>query len=350
MKQNWWKILGVMLWVYVLIAGFLVPLKPGVYDISPRSVRSGEPLSIKIEGYNTHFKKGDTGLVGYLKIDSVSGIEASSIEVLDERNMVANFDVPAAKMNESPFQKATLLLSNTEDGAFVYPDGITIDQRDAMNGPVTNVIELPYQQLNPMEGFNFPFRNILYETVRNTFFHVSLWFSMFILLIVSLVYSVKVLLNNNYQDDFKASAFTKVAILFGLLGLATGSIWARYTWGKFWTSDIKLNMSAIAMLIYLAYLILRSSIQDEDKRARVSAAFNIFAFIALIPLIFVIPRLTSSLHPGNGGNPALGGEDLDNTLRMVFYPAIIGLTLLGVWMAQLKYRFEIARKKWLLNG
>lgn len=350
MKQNWWKILGVLLWIYVLIAGFLVPLKPGVYDISPRSVKSGESIAIHIEGYNTNFKKGDMGLAGFLKIDSVSGIKASAIDIVDERNMVAKFDIPNQKIGESLFQKATLLLSNTEDGAFVYPDGITIDQREGASGLPTNVIALPYEQLNPKQGFNFPFRNILYETVRNTFFHVSLWFSMFILLIVSLVYSIKVLRNNNYQDDFKASAFTKVAILFGLLGLATGSIWARYTWGKFWTTDIKLNMSAIAMLIYLAYLILRSSIQDEDKRARVSAAFNIFAFVALIPLIFVIPRLTSSLHPGNGGNPALGGEDLDNTLRMVFYPAIIGLTLLGVWMAQLKYRFEIARKKWLLNG
>ncbi|HMP31223.1 MAG TPA: cytochrome c assembly protein, partial [Saprospiraceae bacterium] len=58
------------------------------------------------------------------------------------------------------------------------------------------------------------------------------------------------------------------------------------------------------------------------------------------PLIFVIPRLYDSLHPGNGGNPALGGEDLDNTLRMFFYPSIIGLILIGVWIATLKYRTD----------
>ncbi len=68
--------------------------------------------------------------------------------------------------------------------------------------------------------------------------------------------------------------------------------------------------------------------------------YNVFAFVALIPLIFVIPRLTDSLHPGAGGNPALGGEDLDNTMRMIFYPAIIGWTLLGAWMAQLNYRID----------
>ena len=78
-----------------------------------------------------------------------------------------------------------------------------------------------------------------------------------------------------------------------------------------------------------------------------SAAYNIFAFVAMIPLVFVIPRLTSSLHPGNGGNPALGGEDLDNTLRLVFYPAVLGMMCLGTWMASLYYR--VRRMKNLLS-
>jgi heme exporter protein C len=83
---------------------------------------------------------------------------------------------------------------------------------------------------------------------------------------------------------------------------------------------------------------LRGMHQDQDRRARFSAGFSIFAFTALIPLVFVIPRLTDSLHPGNGGNPALGGEDLDNTLRMFFYPSIIALTIIGLWMSQLMIR------------
>jgi heme exporter protein C len=68
--------------------------------------------------------------------------------------------------------------------------------------------------------------------------------------------------------------------------------------------------------------------------------YNIFAFGALVPLIYVVPRLTDSLHPGAGGNPAFGSEDLDNTMRMVFYPAILGWTLLGFWIASLAYRAE----------
>ena len=101
------------------------------------------------------------------------------------------------------------------------------------------------------------------------------------------------------------------------------------------------------MLIYLAYFILRGSFDEEERRGRIAAIYNIFAFAALIPLLFVIPRMTDSLHPGNGGNPGFGGEDLDNTMRMVFYPSIIGWTLLGVWLASLAYRYMKLREEWL---
>jgi heme exporter protein C len=141
-------------------------------------------------------------------------------------------------------------------------------------------------------------------------------------------------------------AFTMVGTLFGMLGIVTGSIWAKDTWGTYWTwEEVKLNMTAIALLIYLAYFVLRSSFDDYEKRARIAAVYNIFAFAALIPLIFVIPRLTDSLHPGNGGNPAMGGEDLDNTMRMVFYPAIIGWTLMGVWISQIVFRIYNLKEK-----
>jgi heme exporter protein C len=154
------------------------------------------------------------------------------------------------------------------------------------------------------------------------------------------VSSFRYLRRSREGDDLMAVAFTKVGVLFGLMGLTTGAIWATYTWGKPWSWDIKQNMTAIALLIYLAYFVLRSSFDDQEKKARLSAVYNLFAFSTLIPLLYVIPRLTDSLHPGSGGNPALGGEDLDNTMRMVFYPAIIGWTLLGWWLVELVYRLS----------
>ena len=68
--------------------------------------------------------------------------------------------------------------------------------------------------------------------------------------------------------------------------------------------------------------------------------YNIFAFSSLIPLLYIVPRMFASLHPGATGNPAFGSQDLDNTMRMVFYPSIIGFSLLGFWIAELRIRYR----------
>ena len=185
-----------------------------------------------------------------------------------------------------------------------------------------------------------PKLSILHETIRNLFFHVAIWFAMFILLIVSVIYSIKYLKTSDINTDIKASEFATMGIVFGLLGVATGSVWAKFTWGDWWVNDPKLNATTIALLIYLAYFVLRSSIEDGHQKGRISAVYNIFAFAAAVPLIFILPRLTDSLHPGNGGNPGFSAYDLDNNLRKVFYPAIIGWTLLGVWFASLRIRIK----------
>src|SRR6185369_8468231 len=98
---------------------------------------------------------------------------------------------------------------------------------------------------------------------------------------------------------------------------------------------------AIGILIYLAYFILRSSVTDEVKRARISAVYNIFAYVMLIVFVMILPRLTDSLHPGNGGNPAFGKYDLDNNMRMVFYPAVIGWILFSCWILNVRNRMAL---------
>lgn len=185
-----------------------------------------------------------------------------------------------------------------------------------------------------------PRLSILNETIRNLFFHVAIWFAMFILLIVSLIYSIKYLKSSTLKNDIIASEFATMGIVFGLLGITTGSVWARFTWGDWWVNDPKLNATTIALLVYLAYFVLRASIEDSHQKGRISAVYNIFAFAAAVPLIFILPRLTDSLHPGNGGNPGFSAYDLDNNLRKVFYPAVIGWTLMGVWFASLRIRIR----------
>ena len=147
----------------------------------------------------------------------------------------------------------------------------------------------------------------------------------------------------------RAVSYTSVGILFGILGLITGAIWAQYTWNKAWSWDIKQTMTAIVLLIYGAYFVLRISFEDSDQKARISAVYNIFAFASIIPLLYVIPRITESLHPGGQGNPAFSRGDLDNNVRMIFYPAIIGWILLGLWMAQLNFRMMKIKERLLEN-
>ncbi len=185
-----------------------------------------------------------------------------------------------------------------------------------------------------------PRLNILNETIRNQYFHVCMWFGMILLFIGSLVNAIKYLSSNSLKHDIRSEAYASIGILFGILGIVTGMLWARYTWGDYWSGDPKQNGAAISILIYAAYFVLRSSFEDEIQRARISSVYNIFAFFAMIPLLFILPRMTDSLHPGSGGNPGFNFYDLDSKLRMVFYPAVIGWTLYGVWIASIKIRFE----------
>lgn len=190
-----------------------------------------------------------------------------------------------------------------------------------------------------------PKQNILYETIRNLYFHVPMWFAMIVMMLVSLIYGIGYLSSNDIEKDTKSVIFANTGIVFAILGLITGMIWAQFTWGKFWTNDPKLNGTAITMLIYLAYFILRGSIEDHQKRARISAVYNIFAFVLMIVFIGVLPRLTDSLHPGNGGNPGFNQYDLDSDMRKVFYPAVLGWILVGTWISILKVKLKLVSDK-----
>lgn len=190
-----------------------------------------------------------------------------------------------------------------------------------------------------------PRLNILNESIRNLYFHVPMWFAMIASLLISAIFSIIYLSNGKAKSDIQAAEFANTGIVFGVLGLITGMVWARFTWGAYWSGDPKQNASAIGLLIYLAYFVLRGSFTDDQQRARISAIYNIFCFPALIALLFILPRLTDSLHPGNGGNPGFNSYDLDSRMRLIFYPAVLGFILLGVWISSLRVRIRMIRNR-----
>jgi heme exporter protein C len=193
--------------------------------------------------------------------------------------------------------------------------------------------------------FDVPRLNILNETVRALYFHVPMWFGMVLLFGFSVYYALQYLRNPTSNYDIRSVEFANVGLVFGILGMITGMLWANYTWGSPWHGDPKQNGAAIALLVYLAYFVLRSSIQNEEQKARLSAVYNIFAFAAMIPLIFIIPRLTSSMHPGSGGNPGFNMYDLDSKMRLVFYPAVLGWFLIGIWIVLLRVKMRELEEK-----
>jgi heme exporter protein C len=188
----------------------------------------------------------------------------------------------------------------------------------------------------------FEIQIMIQQTIRNLFYHVGMWFSMFTMLIVSFIFSLRYLRKFDRKEDIIAVEAVNVGIFFGFLGICTGMIWANFTWGAPWTKDPKLNGAAVGLVIYLAYTILRSSIEDVHKKAKVSAVYNIFAFVLWIVFVLVLPRITSGgLHPANKGEAnTIMPMNLSPSLRMVFYPAMIGWILLATWILTLRIRMR----------
>lgn len=182
------------------------------------------------------------------------------------------------------------------------------------------------------------------ETLRNIFYHVGMWFGMMAVMIFSFISSIRFLNKNNPIDDTKAAQSAQVGVLFGILGIVTGMVWAGFTWGQVWGNDPHLNGAALTILMYFAYFILRSSIDDEEKRGRVAAVYNIFAFVMMVVFVGILPRMAKTgLHPGTAeGNPIV---DIDPTMRLIFYPALIGWIILALWIANVKSRYKCLKNE-----
>jgi heme exporter protein C len=145
--------------------------------------------------------------------------------------------------------------------------------------------------------------------------------------------------------DIKAESAARVGVVFGICGLMTGSLWARFTWGTWWTfAEPKMNLAALALVIYSAYFVLRSAFDDEEKRAKISAVYNIFGMTTIPFLLYVVPRQLTSLHPGADGNPAFS-EITAAELRYILYPAMIGFIAVAFWIYDIVHRYKTVQSR-----
>lgn len=346
LRQWWWKVLCIPLLCYALIAGMRTPLGPGIVEVSPSSFSRGSTPSLDIVCYNTHFKEEDNSLNVILRNEN-NLICANEVTVVNESHLNVEYGLPPDLRTDGKKDFYNLIIYNGQDGTFFLRDAVSVGREDTVKGISMRCTTI--LKAEPPAGSVFPYREILYESIRNLFFHVPMWFTMICLMLFSCVCSIIYLAKAKEDFDLIASSAAGVGVFFGMLGLLTGMQWANFTWGAPWMNDPKLNGVALGMLVYLAYFVLRGSLNDRQKRARVSSVYSIFAFVIFIVFIKIVPDMTDSLHPGNGGNPAFKDYDLDHTMKPVFYAAAAGFILLGFWMMSLTVRYrhllEIQREK-----
>jgi heme exporter protein C len=331
-RQMWWKYIAVALLLASVAGGLLLPLGAGIIRLEPYLIKEQGVVRASVLGYHTHFEAADTRI--WLR-DRGTYYCIDSFKTLNQQELTLFLNT---QQLPSGLRALDVVINNRIDGTIALREAVLLKTGTPDSNSYISCE--PSVENNRASGISFPYREILYESIRNLFFHVPMWFGMLLLLLVSFVQSLRFLRTGKLSHDLMAASFVRAGLLFGVLGLLTGMVWANFTWGEPWPNDPKLNGAAMGVLIYFAYSILRGAIPDEIRRARLSAVYNLFAFVVFVIFIFIIPRLTDSLHPGNGGNPAFVKYDLDNTLRIFFYPAVIGWAGIGCWIAGLMARIS----------
>jgi len=208
----------------------------------------------------------------------------------------------------------------------------------------------------PSAWYEFPFIPGLGEKAKIILFHVpTAWLSV-VAFLMAMIYGIKYLRKHDLDDDAKSHAALQIGMVFTILATVTGSIWAKFSWGSFWHWDPRETSIFILLLIYGSLFALRSAVENEDKRARLSAVYSIIAFLTVPFFIFIMPRIMIGLHPGsleldpNTGQVIQGTNTvidfkMNANMRIVFFLSMIAFTILYYWMWIMNYKTLIIKDK-----
>jgi heme exporter protein C len=170
------------------------------------------------------------------------------------------------------------------------------------------------------------------QVQRIFYFHVaSAWVGMLGFLVAAIA-GIGYLRTGKRSWDNVSLASVEISVVFLLIAIVMGSIWARPVWNTWWTWDPRLTTTTIMVLIYAAYLMLRSGIEDPDRRARFGAVYAIVGFVS-VPLTFLSIRIFRTIHPiviGSGDPGAEGTFDMTTRMLHTFIFSLIVFSILFV--------------------
>lgn len=196
-------------------------------------------------------------------------------------------------------------------------------------------------------GISMPIGDIpgLGQKARILYFHVPMSWLAVLAFFMSMWYGITYLRKKDIKFDIKSTSAAELGFAFSILATLTGSIWARFSWGSFWNWDPRETSIFVLLLIYGAYFSLRSALEVEERRATLSAVYSIVAFVTVPFFVFIMPRMMSGLHPGEGSvapivNPN-GKMYMEPSMQYVFFASLLGFTFLFIWLFQLRSRIGI---------
>lgn len=177
------------------------------------------------------------------------------------------------------------------------------------------------------------------DKARVLYFHVPMSWISVLAFFMSMWYSIRYLKTRNLDYDIKSYSSASLGFLFCILATATGSLWAKFNWGSFWNWDPRQTSIFILLMIYGAYFALRSAIDSDEQRAKLSSVYSILAAVTVPFFVFIMPRIVESLHPDPIIN-SQGKINMDTTMLVIFLTSLFSFTLLFIWMLDLKNRIE----------
>jgi heme exporter protein C len=177
-----------------------------------------------------------------------------------------------------------------------------------------------------------PTELVMGNVQRVFYFHIgTAWTGLLGFLFASIL-SVVYLVTKNLKWDRYQLAAIEVSLVFFLITIVLGSIWARPAWNTWWTWDPRLTTAAITELVYIAYFMLRQGIDDPDRRARFGAVYALIGGITA-PITFFAIRLYRTIHPVvvGGSNPeAQGGFSMTPHMLTAMFVALFAFTIIFI--------------------